>query len=94
MAASDLQIGDTWTHPDFRNRGLASSALKQIVDLFRIPGLRFWYVVEEENTSSIRAAEKAGFVCVGRGRKTARFGLKLLGSYVIEQPCNAKMESR
>jgi RimJ/RimL family protein N-acetyltransferase len=86
MGPNDLQIGDTWTHPDYRGKGLATFALRHLIRVGRNPGRTFWYVVDEENASSIRVVEKTGFRKIGRGEKRRRFGLNLLGAYVIQRP--------
>jgi len=88
MSAEDLQIGDTWTEPDHRGKGIASWAINEIVRLKQQPGRRFWYVVENNNLPSIRAIEKAGFVRVGSGMRTKRLGLKLLGSFEMTNETN------
>lgn len=85
MKKDDLQIGDTWTHPKYRNRGLAAFTLQKIVETFDRPGRTFWYVVEQENSASVRVAEKAGFLLLGKGDRTKRLGIRLLGSFVIQQ---------
>jgi RimJ/RimL family protein N-acetyltransferase len=81
MIKKDLQIGDTWTDPKYRGRGLAAYAMKKITHLQKAPGRRFWYVTERENIASIRAAEKAGFVKFGEGVRTKRFGHNLFGTF-------------
>ena len=86
MAADDLQIGDTWTQPEYRGQGLATFAIQKIAEAFRKPGRTFWYVVEQENRASIRAVEKAGFEMLGEGNRTKRFGIRALGAYIIQQP--------
>lgn len=86
MARDDLQIGDTWTHPDHRGRGIAAFAIQKIIELERKPGRRFWYVCSADNVSSIRAVEKAGFGCLGKGVRTRRFGLRVLGAFVLTDP--------
>lgn len=83
MAETDLQIGYTWTHPDFRGKGLATSALKWIARMKRKTGRRFWYIAEQSNLPSIRAAKKAGFEVIGKGRRRPRFGVNLLGYFEI-----------
>lgn len=84
MGRGDVQIGDTWTHPDLRGKGLATHALHSIVARLAGPGRSFWYVVDAANQASIRAVEKAGFQCVGTGRKRPRAGVRMLGYYTIE----------
>ena len=85
MAKDDLQIGDTWTLPECRGQGLASFAIRAITSACRRPGRMFWYVVDQDNLASIRAIEKVGFVKVGEGIRTKRFGLRALGAYIILQ---------
>ncbi len=84
MAREDLQIGDVWTDPEHRNRGLASFALRRLVDDKVRGGRRLWYVVEGDNAASIRTVEKCGFAVVGTGARTKRLGLSLLGQFVME----------
>ena len=84
MGKEELQIGDTWTMPEYRGGGLASFAIQKIVELHKKPGRRFWYVVEEDNNPSIRVAEKAGFKKVGAGYRGKRMGMKVLGSFEME----------
>ncbi len=85
MGKDDLQIGNTWTHPDHRGRGIAALAIQQIVELERRPGRQFWYITEEGNLASVRAVEKVGFVCVGRGIRARRLGLRIMGSFVLNR---------
>lgn len=84
MRREDLQVGDVWTDPEHRNRGLASFALRRLVDQKVRNGRRIWYVVEAENAASIRTVERCGFVLVGTGTRTKRLGLALLGHFVME----------
>jgi RimJ/RimL family protein N-acetyltransferase len=83
MTKEDLQIGDVWTDPDHRSHGLASFALQELVRAKAGQGRRIWYVVEPGNAASIRTVEKAGFTLVGQGARTKRFGLSLLGQFVM-----------
>ena len=85
MGKEDLQIGDTWTMPDYREKGLASFAIQKIVELYKKPGRRIWYVVEEDNIPSIRAVEKAGFVKYGVGTRRKRIGMALFGFFEMQQ---------
>jgi len=84
MNKNDLQIGDTWTHPEHRGQGLATFALRRVVQVRQMTGRKFWYIVEQDNKPSIRVVEKAGFNLIGKGIKRKRFGLGLLGSYMIQ----------
>lgn len=83
LGDDDIQIGDTWTDPAHRSKGIASFAIDQIVSRKQKPGRQFWYCVEAINRSSIRVADSAGFEVVGEGIWRKPFGLKLLGSYVL-----------
>lgn len=78
----ELQIGDTYTVPSARGQGLALMAIQAI--LGRFPGRTFWYVTEEDNEASIRVIEKAGFSCVGTGRKRDRWKLKVTARYELD----------
>lgn len=84
MNSRDLQIGDTWTDPDFRGLGLAGWAIKTALRACAAPGRSFWYVVEESNAPSIRVIEKARFGLVGTGQRVSRFGIRALGCYLME----------
>jgi RimJ/RimL family protein N-acetyltransferase len=79
----DFQIGDTWTDPAHRGRGLASFALQTIVATLAKPGRRLWYVVEDSNKPSIRVVEKAQFTLAAEGTWVRPWGFKLAGAYVI-----------
>ncbi len=83
LADEDLQIGDTWTDPAHRGRGLALVALRQILAMKRKPGRKFWYVVGAANAPSIHVAEKAGFRVVAHGTCVKPLGIKFFGSYVM-----------
>jgi RimJ/RimL family protein N-acetyltransferase len=83
MSKNDLQIGDTWTTPSHRSRGLATFAIRKILELHQKPERRFWYLVDERNQASAGVVKKAGFVQVGRGEKRPRFGLRIIGAYVM-----------
>jgi RimJ/RimL family protein N-acetyltransferase len=85
MAADDLQIGATFTVADARGRGLAQRALIEAVRQLAQPGRTFWYLTDVANQASCRVAEHAGFEVVGHGARIPRLGLRMLGSYRIEQ---------
>lgn len=89
IANGDLQIGDTWTDPEYRGRGLALFALKMIVATLARPGRRLWYVVEVINKPSIRVAEKAQFTLAAEGTRVIPWRVKLAGAYVIRRNCVA-----
>lgn len=85
MGPRDLQVGDTWTAPEHRSRGLASIALRLIVSQLRAPGRAFWYLTTSDNAPSIRAAEGAGFNLAGIGERRSRFGIRFLGEFTMTQ---------
>jgi RimJ/RimL family protein N-acetyltransferase len=85
MERDDLQVGDTWTSGDHRGKGLATFALRQITASDYQASRRYWYVVDEDNTPSIRVVEKAGFQRLARGARHTRLGIRLLGTYAIEE---------
>jgi RimJ/RimL family protein N-acetyltransferase len=81
MARNDLQIGDTWTAPEHRGRGIATWALTAIVAELANPERHIWYLADEGNQSSCRVAERAGFRLTGLGHRSARLGIAFLGRY-------------
>lgn len=83
MEREDLQIGNTWTEPAHRSKGLARFALRTLVSTLGRPGSKLWYVVEASNASSIKVVERAAFTLVGSGTWYKPLGLKLPGSYKI-----------
>lgn len=84
MAAQDLQIGAIWTSPDARRRRLARAAITEAHRRFGADGTRFWYVTEARNAASEALARSCGYELVATGRRTRRFGSRLLGQYVID----------
>ena len=87
MHPSDLQVGDTWTDPTERRRGLARVALRTAVDLARARGRRLWYLTTVENRASIAVAEAVGMRRAGLGRRKARLGMRAFGAFeLVEQP--------
>jgi RimJ/RimL family protein N-acetyltransferase len=89
MQRIDLQVGDTWTHPRERGRGLAVVALQRAAAIARSGGSRLWYLTTSANIASIRVAERAGLTRVGAGTRRRRFGVALLGEYRIETTSGA-----
>jgi RimJ/RimL family protein N-acetyltransferase len=85
MARDDLQLGDLWTAPGHRGRGLAAVAVRfAMANAASAPGRSFWYLTHAENSASIRTANKAGFSLVGRAVRTRRWGLRLAGQFLLE----------
>jgi RimJ/RimL family protein N-acetyltransferase len=83
MGKSDLQIGDTWTSEQHRGKGLAGAAIQAILDADPRPDRVYWYICEEANIPSRRVVEKLGFRELGKCVRVSRFGLRLLGAFVM-----------
>ena len=86
MQPDDVQIAATYTTPETRGQGLARAAASAIVARFRAPGRTIWYFAAEHNRASRRVAEQCGFAYAGAGVRVPRYGLELLGQYVINEP--------
>lgn len=84
LSDDDLQIGDTWTCPAHRGKGLAGYALDEILNMKQKGGRGMWYVVGDNNPASIRVVERAAFELMGVGHWHRPWGIKLLGSYVLD----------
>jgi RimJ/RimL family protein N-acetyltransferase len=87
MAKNDLQIGNTYTDPDYRGKKLATFAIQQIVRNYgKTDGnpRKIWYLVAQDNTNSIYVIEKSDFKLLGKGQKNKRFGMSFFGYYAIE----------
>jgi RimJ/RimL family protein N-acetyltransferase len=69
LSATDLQIGDTWTDPFYRGKGLAKVALSRLIAELQRPGRCLWYVVEDINVASVKVAEDCGFGVGGLGTR-------------------------
>jgi len=93
MGKNDLQIGPCWTHNEHRRKGIASYVIHEILESYKEPNRRFWYIVREGNIPSRRLVEKAGFILYGKGIRKRRLGMRALGAFTIEKqfcslPCN------
>jgi RimJ/RimL family protein N-acetyltransferase len=81
MASEDLQIGDLWTAPAMRGRGLAQCAIAAAHRAMLGSTPRVWYVTDEANIESVRLAESCGYTLVGTGTRTAPLGFGALGRF-------------
>jgi len=81
MAPGDVQVGDVWTLEARRGRGLSSAALKHIVASYADRSV--WFLCEEGNQASAALARSAGMQLVGIGAREPRFGLGMLGQFVL-----------
>jgi RimJ/RimL family protein N-acetyltransferase len=83
MDLEDLQIGNTWTDPAHRGKGIALFALRTLISALSRPGRKLWYVVDAANVSSIKVIERVDSTFVGSGTWNRPLGLKLAGTYEI-----------
>ena len=77
MGARDLEIGPCWTHHQHRGRGIYPAILSRIRKDH--PAKRLWIFCDEDNLSSRKGIERAGFTFAGTG-------LKRRGIYRIDDP--------
>lgn len=63
MGATDLQVGNIFTEPEYRRHGLALAALQRIRCKF--PGRRLWFFADIHNEPSLQLAQAAGFALAG-----------------------------
>jgi len=95
MREDDLQVGDVWTLPEERGKGLARAAVAHAHFLFGSPARRFWYVTAADNDASVRLAEASDYRLVGTGRRTRPLGLSPFGRFHLDVdraaalPCGA-----
>ena len=82
MSGEDLQIGDLWTAPEWRRRGIAAWAITTIVTDLGQPDRRFWYLTEAGNEASTRVIEKCGFRQFGSGHRVPRLRIRAFGQFV------------
>ena len=83
MGPGDLQIGYTATDETHRGRGLATFAIREVVRRLGRPGRRFWYLTEESNVASVRAARRAGLSLVAEGIRKDRLRVRALGYFAL-----------
>jgi len=92
MSPEDIQIGDTWTDPQERGKGLATVAIEKILAAQRDRECNCWYIVEPGNLASIRVVERTRFTLAGYGTRTRRLGLGILGCFILAE--GADLEHR
>lgn len=85
MGRDDLQIGLLKTDPSAEGLGLASYAVQELLRTMEPKNAFCWYLADQQNLPSLRVAEKNGFELVARGCRTSRLGLRLFGSFVIQE---------
>jgi RimJ/RimL family protein N-acetyltransferase len=82
MARNDLQIGHTWTAPTHRGQGLATAAIREVLDRTALPRRRIWYICDDSNATSAAVARAAGMHQLARAERRSR-GLKAFGYYSL-----------
>jgi hypothetical protein len=81
MSRDDLQVGDVWTAAERRRHGVSTWMLKQILALQ--PQKVVWFLCDASNSASAALARSAGMELHGVGRREPRFGVAILGRFVI-----------
>jgi RimJ/RimL family protein N-acetyltransferase len=78
LGGDEGEIKYSFTHPDYRGRGLYPAALKKIQRyLFQNGYKRVFICVHEDNIPSIRGIEKAGFKVVKRMKLIKVMGIQI-----------------
>lgn len=70
MKNSDYEIGPCFTYPKYRGNGYYPQMLKYICQSIGQKNSVFYMIVDENNISSIKGIEKAGFLKCGNIKKT------------------------
>lgn len=66
MGPNDLQFAYGTTNPDYRRLGVAKIAMDIAISQLAAKGRKFWGIISEDNTPSIKWVEKVGFKYVGK----------------------------
>lgn len=82
MGDNDLQIGATFTPPEFRGQGFAVIAVSLVKSYLPSSGF-LWYICSANNASSMRVATKSGMRLEARLYKASLMGISQLGKYVV-----------
>ncbi|MGD0499861.1 MAG: GNAT family N-acetyltransferase [Bryobacteraceae bacterium] len=83
MSDGDVQVGSTWTDPDYQCRGLATFGLQQLVALCGANGRTVWYTAEDSNAAAIAVCMKCAFRQVATAIRVNRLGVRLLGRFCL-----------
>ena len=68
MSKNDIQICNVWTHPKYRRKGIATFACERIISSKIRQDRKFWYIAKDDNTASVKTAEKIGFYKSSTGK--------------------------
>ena len=83
MNRNDIQVGDIWTKDQFRNKGMATGAMKYLLNMEEFRNRTVWYITDVENKQSLKLAEKSGFGVCSMAKKRNRMGVSFLGKYEL-----------
>lgn len=83
MADGDVQVSNTWTHPDFRGRGLAVETLRRVIEATH-ESRTIWYSAHLNNEQSISVGRRAGMTEHAHAVRTKALGLRVLGQFVLD----------
>lgn len=75
MSEEDIQIGPSWTDPEYRNRGIASNVIDEIRKHYGNEAKKYYWIVGEENYVSRHVVEKLGFRNCGEIHKKRALGM-------------------
>ena len=70
---NDFEVGPCYTNPNFRGKGIYPAVLDYICSNYGNKKTMFYMIVDDNNVSSIRGIEKAGFRICGRVKKSYLF---------------------
>jgi GNAT superfamily N-acetyltransferase len=78
LRENEIDLGDAFTSPVFRGRGLLSILIKYCVRRYAEKNLRIVATILSNNIASLKSVRKNGFAPVGKIRSLRLFGLKIL----------------
>lgn len=82
LGKNDCEIGPCYTAKEFRGKGIYPKVLRYILSDYQAD--TFYMTVNENNISSIRGIEKAGFECCGKIKKSKFFKVYRLAQEEIK----------
>lgn len=83
VGESEVQISSTWTDPEFRNQGIASTTLAFIMRTMSGGCRRFWYICRDDNEASVRTCKRAGFKYAFDLKRSSLWGISGTGWYSV-----------
>lgn len=84
MDDNDLQIGPVGTDINHRRKGLASYTVGKIIETYKNPECKFWYLTRDNNIPSKAFIESLGFLKYGEGFRGSGFGVGILGRFYLK----------